>query len=684
METPVYDEVIEIIARELCAQVDWARAELAETPFAELHRAGAAYEAALGLIRHLRARARPLMGYPADYVTRLRANAAEAFRAQAREEIHRLLYVPFMGGDWPDGRGTLVCARPEILQVAGTRDDFLLYGRCVAEGQPTWPAAAIHSIMGSLRYLQAVWAVEDCPDEAILPVLAFLVFRVNHEWTWARHWGEAMLGTQGHNWFVAQYGTTWKAGLLFPEFLGFDRFQALCPAWFEREISLLFWPDGFTHEASVSYHSGTTDLFLDCVRLAELNGIRFNAAFTERLRQGYAAEWKLICPDGGHPPFGDCWARGPYFLDRLRAIAVLQNIPEAKYLAECWQPEWRSPFDPMLIDTLHYPSVGTDLAPAYQALRERKPDTCDAVLPDAGYYVMRQDWTQHADYCAIEAGPKGNLVTSHGHGAIFDMILYARGRQITVGNGKGPDGVADPERSWRHQTMSHTVAVVDDEHHLPLRSVYRFDGVVLPTVDGWQSTPTHAYFSGVHEAYERLPQRVSGSRRKVFYLRGNYWVLIDRFTAANPDDDHVYQQRFQMGVPCGILDDSYAVTEGEGGNLLFVPVDGARGKAALAPCPYPLGGEYADPAQLTFTQQARGSAIFVSVLAPFSGHVPVVKARLLPVVADNRALSPWEATGLEITVNGRRDVYVDLHMHWLLPWECGDYAGTGRLFHSRM
>jgi hypothetical protein len=88
--------------------------------------------------------------------------------------------------------------------------------------------------------------------------------------------------------------------------------------------------------------------------------------------------------------------------------------------------------------------------------------------------------------------------------------------------------------------MSHTVAVADDMHHLPLRAVYRFDGVVMPTVDEWLSTAEFAYFSGAHEAYERLPQKVSACRRKLFYRRGRYWILIDRFTAASPEHRHVY------------------------------------------------------------------------------------------------------------------------------------------------
>ncbi len=669
------------ILRQLCDSVDWKRPELAAlAELVEYYHADDIDAVAIALVRHLRNRTTPRLGYTADYVAQLRAHATPEFRRQAEAEIHELLRVPFLGGDWPDGRGTLLACRPETLQVAATREDFDFYAQCVANSYDNWPKAAIHTIIGLVRYLQTVWPLAECPDEAIVPILAFLVARMADEWKWAKTWGEVMLGTQGHNWFVAQYGTTWKVAFLFPEFKGFARWHGLFPHYFEREMRLLLFPDGFTHEVSVNYHSGTMDLFLDCVRLAELNGLRLSPAFYDKLYKGYEIEWKLCCPDGGMPPFGDCWARGPYFLNRLRSIAALQGIPEAKWLAEAFASDWHSPFGTLLVESLHYPSVGEDLAPAYNALPACAPATTDTVLPDAGYYVMRENWTPASDYAAIEASAKGNVVTSHGHGAIFDLLLYAKGRQITVGNGKGPDGVSDPERSWRHQTMSHTVAVVDDLHHLPLREVYRFDGVVMPTVDEWISAPDFAYFSGVHEAYERLEHKVTGARRKLFYLRGGYWILIDRFTATSPEHHHTYQQRFQLGVPSTLLAENRVVTTGDGGNLLFVPLHGA---AALAPCPYPLGGDYADPDQLTFTQQADGSGLFVTLLAPFTGAMPSVQARLLPVTADERIVDPFEITGLEVVIDGQRDVYVDTHMHWNLPWTCAEFAGEARLFHSR-
>jgi hypothetical protein len=664
------------IAGELCAATDWTRPELTG-----LQRADDPLASALALVRHLRARNAPKMGYTAEYVAALRVNATPEFRQTAEEEIHRLLRVPFLGGDFPDGRGTLLHCRAEVLHAVATLEDYDLYANCVAASHANWSKAAHHTIMYLTRYLQIVWEVAECTDEAVLPLLGFLVTRMYQEWDGSKRWGEVMLGTQGHNWYVAQYGATWKAAFLFPEFAGFEKWQALFPHYFEREMRLLLLPDGFTHETSVAYHSGTMDLFLDCVHIAALNGRQLSPAFMEKLYKGYEIEWKLFCPDGGMPPFGDCWFRGPYYLDRARSIAALLGMPEAKWLAEAFDPDGWSPFGPMMIETLHYPSVGEDLTPAYQALDARPPATLDTTLPDSGYYVMRVGWTRASDYAAIEAAAKGNLITSHGHGAIFDLLLYAKGRQITVGNGKGPDGVEDPERSWRHQTMSHTVAVVDDTHHLPLRSVYRFNGVVIPTVDEWISEDAFAYFSGVHEAYERLEHKVTGARRKLFYLRGGYWVLIDRFTAASPEHRHTYQQRFQLGVPSRILAGNRVVTEGEGGNLLFVPL---FGDAKVELCPYPLEEDYANPDQLTFTQTRDGSGLFVTLMVPFTGAMPSVEMALAAVTADERAVNPFEITGLEIVIDGQRDVYVDTHMHWNLPWHCAEFAGEERLFHSRM
>ena len=101
-------------------RIDWARPELARSAFGKAYRSGDAVTAALGFIRYLRQRKKPFIGYTARYVEQLRRNATPAYRKHARKIIRQLVNVPFMGGDWPDGRGTLLSARPDEIQVGAT------------------------------------------------------------------------------------------------------------------------------------------------------------------------------------------------------------------------------------------------------------------------------------------------------------------------------------------------------------------------------------------------------------------------------------------------------------------------------------------------------------------------------------------------------------------------------------
>ena len=677
-------EIPSDVANGLCQQIDWERSEIAESAFASEWRRGNAEAAALGFVRYLRARERPHMGYTREYVHQLREHATPEFREQARQQVASLLGKGFQTGPHPDGRGTLLFERPEVLQVGAAHQDFEQYARNVIQGREMWEKSRHHTIVNIARFLQCVWPLEECADECLVPVFAFLVSALPREWASNRTWGEVMLGSNGHNWWVYQHGGLWKIGLLFPELKGCEQFQAFFPTYFEREISLLFHDDGFTRECSVSYHIGTVDGFLDAVRLAHVNGLRFSAGFHEKLRKAAEVEWKLMTPDGTFPDFGDCHASPRYVSDRLRSMAALHGLPEAKYLAEELFPETEKPFGEMRIESLHYPSVGEDLRSVYDELEPRPPESLDTALPISGYYAMRDAWTTSSNYAAIEASARGTIGSSHGHSAVFDLKLHSHGRPILIGNGKGPDvgDMTNLERMWRISNASHSTTTVDGEDHAPIRTIYRFGRVVMPTIEEWRSEEEFVYFSGSHEAYERLEKKVPGSRRKLFYLRNEYWILIDRFTAAGEDDPHTYQQHFQVANPVSLSEEGRALTTADGGNLLFVPVDGADGDASLGPCPHPFEG-HPTPSQLCYTRETNGSFLFVTLLVPFLGDdVPEVEARLVEVLADGRALSSWEATGLEIRIGGRTDIYMDTHMHWNLPWRCGGHHGAERLFHS--
>jgi hypothetical protein len=669
----------------LCGQVDWSRPELAATDFAAACRVGRWTEAALGLLRHLRRRETPLLGYTRAYVAELRAGAspAELETAGRRwDEVHQQPLVVHHSN-------TYYHLGAETIILAATSERCRLMAEKVLDNRDRWDEGlwgVVHSTVDLIRFL---FPLDACADSDLIPLFAWLLTKARKEWSEARAWTETTLGASGHNWWAHTCLGFFMLGLFFPEFQGAARFRALGLDYLDREVALLFDEDGWSKEGAPGYSLFAAGNLTRWAHLAELNGIVVREPTRAKLRAMADAGWRLLAPDGGYPVFGDdtrppaeqsAGLSEPASVTDLRRRAAQFCLPEAKWVAESLSPGWQPPYGGLL------PDEGCNLLPAYRRVPAVAPPAPDTCLPHSGYYVMRSDWTPRADYLALVAGPLGERVTSHQHADRFGFELYARGRRILVDNWYGPSGNPDypPEaRMWRVSSAAHNVATVDGQDHVPVVAEFLFGGTIIPTVDDWRVERDYAYFSGVHEGYLRLPQKVTAWRRKLFYLRGQYWILLDRFTAPG-EAEHDYQLHFHLAVPSTLQPDGRLATHGQGGNLLLIPVPGMEGCAALEANPWPVEG-YENPDHLTYTRRAAGNWLFATLLVPFQGErVPEVSAQMLPVQADERAVSSWEITALALTFNGRRDVYVDQHMQWNLPWRAGGYEGEGRVFHSQV
>jgi hypothetical protein len=296
--------------------------------------------------------------------------------------------------------------------------------------------------------------------------------------------------------------------------------------------------------------------------------------------------------------------------------------------------------------------------------------------------MIREDWTTNADYACLDVAPRGNSVNSHDHSSLFQLMLTSKGRALITNNGSGPyDG--SPARMFRRSSAGHSTTTVDGKSSVPITGDMSFDAVIAPVIQDWISQPRYAYLGAVHEGYRRTAN-VPAVRRKVFYLRGGYWIILDRFSSGATGDEHAYEAHFHISAPVRLTPDGQAVTEGAGGNLVILQPDGARGEVKLEDCPFPLKG-YANPRHLSFTQKRKGHGLMATVLVPFlDDRAPDVKVTALDVEQDDRWVTPYETTALEIVINGVRDVYVDQHMHWNLPWKAGGSIGDARLYHSRL
>ena len=669
------------VAQFVCEQVDWSRPELTGTEFANAFSVGHATEAALGLIRHLRERETPRLGYTRAYVAELRGGAsreelqAAGERWEAAQE-RDLLFPPHLNTYWEIGAETVI--------LAATPERCRRMAEKVLDARERWEEGywgVVHSVADLLRWL---WPLEECHDSDLIPLFAWLLTKGRKEWREARAWTETTLGTSGHNWWAHTFLGFFMLGLYFPEFTGAGRFRALGGDYLDREVDILFDEDGWSKEGAPGYSLFAAANLLRWAQLAESNGIVLREPTRAKLRRMADAGWRLLAPDGEYPVFGDDTRRTagegalPPSLVQQRRFAARFCLPEAKWVAEALSPGWQPPYGALADE-------GQNLLPAYERVPRQAPARPDTCLRRSGYYVMRQDWTLRSDYLALVAGPVGPRVTSHQHADRLSFELYARGRRLLVDNWYGPslDPTYPPEpRLWRIGTSGHNTATVDGEDQVPVLGEFSLGRTIVPTVDDWRTDRDYAYFSGVHEGYLRLPSPVTAVRRKLFYLRGQYWIMLDRFTAPG-EVEHEFQLHFHVNAPSALQADGRLVTQGEGGNLLLVPAPGAAGEAAIGPNPWPVEG-YENPDHLTYTHRAAGHWLFATLMVPFEGEPPEVEVERLPVRADEREVSPWEVTALAITINGRRDVYVDQHMQWNLPWEAGGHAGEGRVFHSEV
>lgn len=674
------------VAKDICEQIDWELPELVSSTARQAFSSGDCLTAALEFVAHLRRRETPKLGFTHAWITRLRSSRME-HAVRAREQWESALAENFL---FPYHNNAFAALGSETLQIAATVDLCDRTAECILGNRRRWEEGfwgVTHSICELLRFL---WPLKECSDASLLPAFGWLLKKSAAEWSRARCWDESTLGTSGHNWWAHTFLGFWMFGTFFPEFRHSRQFKALGTDYLQRELNLLFENDGWSKEGSPGYHEVAVTHLLRFAHLFELNGGILPEKSRNRLRAIADAGWKLLMPDGEYPLFGDYVRGGIYafFSDQkrldysacnvTRRRAALFSLPEAKYVADSLDASWRFQHGNFLQDE------GRDLLQLYDDLPATSPATTDMALTDSGCYVIRQDWTPNADCAVISAGVLGPRITSHKHADIFGMELYSRGRRILVDNGYGPvaeERTDRQQRMWRVGSSAHNVATVDGEDIVPIPAEFWFGATVIPTVDDWRSEPAFAYFSGAHEGYIRLADKVTAVRRKLFYLRGLYWILIDRFTAAG-QGSHEYQLHFHINAPATLHAGGRLSTQGKGGNLLIFPVPDASGHPVLSPSPHPVQG-YENPQHLCYTRESKGNTLFVTLLFPFENdNCPDVEASLAEVECDGRVLDPWEGTGLQIIYNGEEHFYFDQHMQWNLPWKSGKYSGQGRLFHS--
>jgi hypothetical protein len=412
----------------------------------------------------------------------------------------------------------------------------------------------------------------------------------------------------GGNWLATVSGSVMGAALEFPEFADQKIWLAFGKTSFELNVERDIWPDGKEKEDAPGYVSMAYQGMLATLGALDKAKIEVSADSRDRMSKTQDFLVAVTQPNGLTPYIGD-WGGDPPWA--LPAAYDFYKKDYVKYIL----------------------TQGKEGAP---------PAFTSINFPDGGWSMMRSPYDEKPYENARHLVFKSSCA-SHGHLDVLNITAYAYGRPLIIDPGIRSYEGADVERYI--QTAYHNTICVDGKTQSRGAGKTEF----------WKSDDTLDYVYASHQDYKGLTVR-----RSVIFVKPDYWIVHDDITG---DGSHTYDQNWHFDDDAAIAEDpltkavhtSYAT----GGNLLVVPADPSSLKSEvfdffIAKERMGQTGTGNIPSKgWKYSKEGTAPQSFDVVLYPYSGpETPRVSVRRLHV----KDASPTEATALEVTVGGKRDI----------------------------
>ncbi len=410
------------------------------------------------------------------------------------------------------------------------------YAECFATNIASWmdanpPKDGVNwasSLEVAYRAIAWLWALELFRDSPVLT--AHLLKRMlKYLYVHGRHL-ERYLST----YFSPNTHLTGEAlglmylGLLLPEFRRAKQWRRTGWRILERELPRQVHVDGVYFEQATYYHRYTVDIYLHALLLAERNGMAVPAGMRERLSLAAGHLADLTRADGSMPIVGD---------DDGGSLVVLEDRPFADVRATLGtasvvlgMPELASVAGAASEEVLWL------LGPAgVTAVDERvgapPPAHTSRLFATGGYAVMRDGWGVNAKHALIDCGPLGAMNCGHAHADALSIEVAAGGCPFFVDPGTYTYTESAADRDHFRHSAAHNTVTVDGQSACVPDGPFSWASRADATVESWWTGSVVDRLVASHPGFERLPDPVV-HRRSVYFVRGEYWVVVDTMLAA--------------------------------------------------------------------------------------------------------------------------------------------------------
>lgn len=309
------------------------------------------------------------------------------------------------------------------------------------------------------------------------------------------------------------------AGIYFSEFKEAKSWKETALLRFDEELKKQINQDGSQIEMSIGYQWLVVDEFESIYELIQKNGLKLpQENLSAWLEKMYILLAYVIRPDGSFPEINDGFIR--WGRERLTQAGQTFNRDDLLY-------------------------IGTD------GKQGTLPKTCSINFSDAGFYVMRSDWTREARYLFFDAGPYGG---HHGHEDKLSIEVFAYGQSFIVDSGSYTYEKTDPYRAYFVGSQSHNTVLVDglsqvrrwQKKHLSPETGSKEEAIWISQSDFDYASSSYREGYGLFRLKKqddlKIIKGVTHSRRIIF-VKPDYWIIVDNLEA---DKNHNYQVLFHV------------------------------------------------------------------------------------------------------------------------------------------
>lgn len=374
-------------------------------------------------------------------------------------------------------------------------------------------ASSLEVAFRSLSWLWVRELLQECPDlpPAFLPDLWSAVQRHGR---YIERYLSTYFSPNTH--LIGEAVALFFLGVLCPEMPAAERWREKSWNILLKEVGRQVREDGLYFEQSLYYHVYALDFFLYARTLANKNGHVFPEQFDSAIKQMLHvldALSEVGPPEGfgdddGGRVFNPRRNRVEHMTDPLALGAAIYG---KRYAASQLTEESIWLFGDIAIERLE------GLEPARVAESRS--------FPAGGIYLIN-DLDPVPQQLTIDAGPQGITRSGHGHADALNVRMSVNSHRILIDPGTCCYISPTDNRDRFRGTGFHNTLRVDNLDQAIPEGPFAWSSIPNVKTDKWLTGNSFTYFSGRHDGYSRLPERVT-HRRFIFHMRGGWWLIRD-------------------------------------------------------------------------------------------------------------------------------------------------------------